>query len=137
MEKKIFRQKNLDRISSPEELNSYLRVSSVGVWVVLLAVIVLLAGILVWAGVGTLNTKVEAVATIANGEVEAIVSGANSEKIQEGMIIEIDGNQGVIDSVRIDEYGRALAKGLLNLKDGKYKAEIIIESIKPLSFLIR
>ena len=37
----------------------------------------------------------------------------------------------------IDEYGRAVASAVLNVADGKYKAEVIIESIKPISFLLR
>ena len=49
MEKKsVFREKSLDRIQSPEQLNDYLRVTNPTVWVLLAAVIVLLAGMLVW-----------------------------------------------------------------------------------------
>ena len=47
MEKQIFRQKNIDRISSPEELNDYLKVSDPGIWIILCAVIILLAGLIV------------------------------------------------------------------------------------------
>ena len=52
----VFRQKNLDRISSPEQLTDYLRVTNPGIWLVLAAVIVLLAGVFAWATVGTLET---------------------------------------------------------------------------------
>ena len=49
MEKsKVFRQTSMDRIQSPEQLNDYLRVTDPSVWVLLAAVIVLLAGVLVW-----------------------------------------------------------------------------------------
>lgn len=47
MNNQIFRQKSLDRVSSPEQLNDYVRVSNPGVWTILLAVIVLLIGICV------------------------------------------------------------------------------------------
>ena len=40
----IFRQRNLEKVSSPEQMNDYIRVSSPSVWMVLAAVIVLLAG---------------------------------------------------------------------------------------------
>ena len=49
MDNQIFRKKNIDRVSSPEQLNDYVRVSNPGVWMVLTAVIVLLFGICVWA----------------------------------------------------------------------------------------
>ena len=42
MDNQIFREKSIKRISSPEELNKYLRVTNPGIWAVLLAVIVLL-----------------------------------------------------------------------------------------------
>ena len=51
----LFRQKNLDRISSPEQLRDYIRVTTPGVWIVLLAIIILLAGVLIWAAVGSLE----------------------------------------------------------------------------------
>ena len=40
----LFRQKSLDRISSPEQLNDYIRVSTPSVWMVLIAIVILLAG---------------------------------------------------------------------------------------------
>lgn len=40
----VFRKKTLDRISSPEQITDYLRVTNPGIWVVLVAVILLLAG---------------------------------------------------------------------------------------------
>lgn len=43
----IFREKSLKKIASPEQMNDYIRVSSPSVWMVLTAVIVLLAGVCV------------------------------------------------------------------------------------------
>ena len=41
MNNSIFRKKSLDRISSPEQLNDYIRVSTPSVWMVLFAIIIL------------------------------------------------------------------------------------------------
>lgn len=46
---KLFREKNLERLESPEQLNDYLRVTSPGVWMILSAVILLLIGVFIWA----------------------------------------------------------------------------------------
>ena len=51
MDQKIYREKSLDRISSPEQLNDYLRVTSPSVWIILAAIILLLAGLLLWSSV--------------------------------------------------------------------------------------
>ena len=55
----LFRKETLDRISSPEHLGDYMRVTSAGIWVVLTAVILLLAGLFVWSAVGTLETSAD------------------------------------------------------------------------------
>ena len=48
----IFRKTSLDRVSDPEQLNDYIRVTNPGVWMIMCAVILLLAGICVWGVFG-------------------------------------------------------------------------------------
>ena len=50
----LFRQKSLDRVSSPEKLNDYIRVTTPSVWLALAAVLVMLAGMIVWSVFGTI-----------------------------------------------------------------------------------
>lgn len=47
MNEQVFRKKSVDRVSSPEQLNEYIRVSNPGVWMILAAIIVLLVGAIV------------------------------------------------------------------------------------------
>ncbi len=44
----VYRKETLERISSPEQLTNYLKVTNVGIWAVLVTVIMILVGILVW-----------------------------------------------------------------------------------------
>ncbi len=60
----VFRKKSIERISSPEELNDYIRVTTPSVWLVMAALILLLVGMLAWSVFGTV--KVHA----ADGSVE-------------------------------------------------------------------
>ena len=53
----IFRQKSIDRVSSPEQLNDYIRVTTPSVWLVLVAIILLLAGMVAWSVFGTVEAK--------------------------------------------------------------------------------
>jgi len=56
--KKIFREKSLERISSPDKINDYIKTTTPGIWIVLIAVLLILAGAIVWSVFGriTVNT---------------------------------------------------------------------------------
>ena len=53
----LFRKKSLERLSSPEQLDDYIRVTTPPVWIVLIAVVVLLAGMIVWASFGVVTVE--------------------------------------------------------------------------------
>ena len=69
MEKQLFRQKSIDRISSPEQLQDYMRVTNPGIWMVLGAVIAILVGMIVFSIVGKLETRVPVQAVSEDGTV--------------------------------------------------------------------
>ena len=54
----LFSKKSLDKVSSPEQLNDYIRVANPSLWLVLGAVIVLLIGVCVWGVLGRMDTIV-------------------------------------------------------------------------------
>ncbi len=58
-EKSIFRKKSLEQISTPEQLDDYIKVTKPSVWVVLIATILLIAGVLVWAVFGKIEVNTE------------------------------------------------------------------------------
>ena len=51
----IFREKSLERISSPAQMDDYIRVTTPSVWIALLALVILLIGILAWTVLGTME----------------------------------------------------------------------------------
>ena len=53
----VFRKKSLERVSSPEELKDYIRVTTPPVWLVLAATLVLLLGLLAWSALGTVEVE--------------------------------------------------------------------------------
>ena len=55
----IFREKSIERVSSPEELNDYIRVTTPSVWLVLAATVLLLLGMLAWSIFGTVEAHNE------------------------------------------------------------------------------
>ncbi len=55
MNESIFRKKTIDRVTSPEQLNDYIRVTTPSIWLVLVTVILLLVGTLIWGIFGTVE----------------------------------------------------------------------------------
>ncbi|MGE0043533.1 MAG: NHLP bacteriocin system secretion protein [Vicinamibacterales bacterium] len=58
--KEIFRQVALDRLSSPEQLDTLMQVTSPRSWIALAGLGLLLAAVVTWSIVGTIPTKVQA-----------------------------------------------------------------------------
>ena len=52
---KLFREKSVEAIESPESMNDYLQVTSPGVWIVLAAIIAILIGAILWSIFGRIN----------------------------------------------------------------------------------
>ena len=85
MSEQLFRKKSIDKISSPEKLDDYLKISTPSLWLVMFAVIALLVGILVWSSVAKLETKINAVASITNKTGEIILTGSDADKVKSEM----------------------------------------------------
>ncbi|MBQ3704524.1 MAG: hypothetical protein II885_17500 [Oscillospiraceae bacterium] len=130
----VFRKKTLERISSPDQLTDYLCVTNPGIWVVLVAVILLLAGVFAWSMVGTLETKTEV--KIIVSEHTAQIIPLSSETLAEGMSLRVSGQEVRIASSQTDEYGRSVGVSEVNLPDGIYDGIVVTEAVHPISFLM-
>ena len=132
----LFRRKAMTHISSAEDLTSYLRVTSPGMWMILAAVIVLLAGLFAWSAVGTLETSVNATAVVRDHTAEIYASGQGADALAAGMPLRIASQEFVLASVELDEYGRATARAEVTLPDGTYGGSIVVERTRPIEFLL-
>lgn len=136
MEKsKAYRQKSIDRISSPDQLQDYMRVTNPGVWMVLAAVIVLLAGIFVATVFGRLESTYTARAKIQDGKAVLLIDGEAADEVDEGMTLRIKNEQAKIEDVYWVTQDAVEAVARIDLPDGNYDAEVVMEVISPISFL--
>lgn len=131
----IFRKKTLERISSPEQLTDYLRITNPGVWVVMSAIIFLLLGLFFWTMTGTLQTKVDVKVNVENRT--ATIIPVSSDTLVADMPLQINSNVYVIAYTETDEYGRVYGiADVDDLPDGVYDGTAVIEAIHPIQFLI-
>lgn len=131
----IFRKKSLDRISSPEQLTDYLRVTNPGIWVLLASVIMLLGGLFAWSMVGNLETLADATAMVKDGQAQIMLTDTGKGEINSGMTVRFDGDEYDIATVEKDDSGRIVAFAPVDEADGKYDVKIVTESIHPIKFL--
>ena len=150
MDNKLFRKNSLERVSSPEQLNDYVKVSSPGIWIILAAVIVLLIGACVWGIWGRLETTVPAVVISKNSTAVCCCDTSYIAKVEVGMTVRVSERELSITSISSQEtklYDYAPEAGFGagqyeyiselsgSVSDGIYQAEIVVESVSPMSFL--
>ena len=63
MENKLFRKSALDKISSPEQLNEYMKVAGPGIWCIMAALAVTFAAFFVWGVLGSIPETAEITGT--------------------------------------------------------------------------
>lgn len=130
MEQSIFRKSSIERVSSPEQLNDYIKVTNPGVWLVLGAVIALLIGACVWGVTGRLETTVSVPTVVSDGEARLFLE--EGRQVDPDATVVISGKEYALGPV--SESGAYLIS--VDLPDGDYQATVVTERISPLSFVL-
>ena len=153
MGKNLFRQETLDHISSPEELHDYMKVTSPRLWMILAAVVALLVGFIVYASVATLENKLDVKAEVyvytdpETGErfvddFMVIIPDEKKDLVQREMVVRFAGYEGKIEYIIQDKDATGAHVSFeqpidaSNLEDGTYDAEVVLEQVSPIKFII-
>ena len=136
MDQQLFRKKSLDRISSPEQLNDYLRVTNPSVWVILLAVIILLAGLLYWSSVTTIESYVSGTAEVKGGVMNIRFDDQQvAKKVEAGMKVSAGDTETSLSSIGRDANGLYIGTAPTSLSDGFYPVRVSYKQTQILSLL--
>ena len=149
--------KKFKKVNSPDQLNQYIRLSNPGVWILLLAIVVLLVGVCIWGYFGKIDTKIKTVVISDNYTSYLYVKEEDMAKIKNGMQVELNNNENIFEIADVgetpekvtedmDEYARHLGNFQVgewvykcrlnkNVKEGTYSADVVIESISPMTFI--
>ena len=155
MSKQIFREKSMEKITSPEQLNEYIKVANPSLWFVLGALLILLAGACVWGVLGHLDTKIPAMLVGENDSMYLYLQEEDALKIQPGMTVLVAEKELVIENTApvpmkakdaMNEYGLHVS-GLSpetwvyqvsvsgDYIEGIMAADVVIERIAPMNFI--
>lgn len=156
MNDKLFRKKSMERMSSPEALNDYIKVTSPGVWMVLAAIAIFLIGVCIWGIFGKLETKLTVAAESRGGETVLYVRESDISSVRENMSVSVGESTYSVVSVssspvavteEIGEYARHTGELSLGewvylvridatLPEGVYRAQIVVDSVSPIRFVL-
>ena len=136
MENPIFRKKSLDRISSPEALDDYLHVTTPSVWLILIAIIMLLIGILIWSYVASIDSFATGRAQVENGKMYIEFDNEQiARNVQSGMTVIAGETQSRISSVGVDSRGKIFALAPTELSDGYYVVDVLFKQTQVIQLL--
>lgn len=158
MKSQLFREKSMERVSSPEQLNDYIRVANPSIWIALSAVIFLLVGICVWGVFGKLDTVLTVGAVTEGERTVCYVKESDINSVSTDMKVRLNGEEYIIAEISVHpvqvdasfpeylahlggisqgEWAYAvILDGSYGANGGIYAAEIVIESVSPMTFVI-
>ena len=155
---KLFREKSLEAVESPESLNDYLRVTSPGVWLVLAAVICLLVGAILWGIFGHIRTTTQVAVSVEGGKTVCYVPYTQVDGVLTQGKLVLDGKEYPLDtsgeyemlvvsestSLRVLRAGGfsvgdpvVLVPADTDLQDGIYAGTAVKEDLRPISLLLQ
>ncbi len=136
-DKQIFRKNVMDRLSSPEELNDYLHITSPSVWIALVAVVLVLVGTIVWSSVTFVNSYIDATAEVEDGRMAVLLfrDSSFSDRVEIGQEVVV-GNSSYIISNLGYRGETIIAHAVCDLSDGTYPAKVIFSRTQLLGMII-
>ena len=155
---KLFREKSLEAVESPESLNDYLRVTSPGVWLVMGTIIALLIGCILWGIFGHIRTTADFAVSVSPERSVCYVNYELVDKVLARGVIRVNGYDYPLKTdedlnviiVSEETPTRVLLSGNLSvgdpvvevpvitdLEDGYYTGEVVTEDLKPISLLLQ
>jgi hypothetical protein len=157
----LFRKSSIDKVSSPEQLNDYIRVSNPSVFLILGATLILLIAGVVWGFTGSLPSSISVVGIVKEDNLVCYVSNDKAEQIQNDMLVkmndEVIGKVCFVSSIPLsaEEVNSSVDSdyvvNLLSLSDWNtkiqidaqgleenqvYHVSILTEEIRPIDFLL-
>ena len=156
MNKQLFNKSKLDKVSSPEQLQDYVMVANPGLWMVISAIVILLAGVIMWGFIGKIDTTISTAIVTDSQKAVLFIGESDVEKVKVGMTVRSEDQEYKIteiakEPIKADAsltdyaiHASGLTEGewvyVVSIdgehSDGVQKADIVIESISPISFIL-
>ena len=100
----------------------------------LAAVVLLLAGLIGWAMIETLETTAPVKVIVEEHTAQVLPLGA--ETMKDGMPLRVAGQEFFIASIGVDDYDRSFGVAEVTLPNGVYDGDVVVEQTRPIDFLM-
>ena len=155
MDSKLFREKSIEQITAPEQLKDIIKVVNPGIWMILGAIVILLAGFCVWIGFGEFTAYFDCRGFVQDNILTLYISGDDYSALADDYELQIDDEdvsfvQNDIERFsspsELSDYEQNITdfeenetvyalKGVCSLKDGVYDVTVIINRVSAISLL--
>ncbi len=137
MANNIFREKSIERLSSPDDLGEYLRVTRPGVFVILIATALLLGGLFIWSYFMSITSYAYGTATSDGKVIVATFEDSTTSKYINDTLELIVGDQKFdIDTIGMDEKGNITAVCVCAIPEGSYEVKVGYRKTQLISMLL-
>lgn len=148
----LFRDKSLAHMRSPEHLDDYIQVSNPGAWMIVCAVILVLAAGIVWGVFGRLDDTQDAVIVVGRNGATCYMDTEDASDLSRGDTVRVGDVTGTIGSVggtpvlasmvtipdaTAPESGwYDVATAFIDVPSGTYDCQIVVKTYSPLELLL-
>ena len=112
-QKSVFSQKAFDKMRSPDDLDKALSVAAPGLWAVILACAVLVAGLVVWGVFGTVISSVTTQGVRTGDQLLCLLTSEEASYVEEGEPANVAGRRMSVSSVSTIPISHEEARELL------------------------
>lgn len=153
---RLFRQKSLEKMSSPEKIDALVKVVNPGIWILLTAIVLVILGAVVWGVFGSIRTEIDLAFESEAGETVFYLTEEDIDAVAIGSPVTVDGKEGIVIRISprpvqaaelMDEYmlhmnGFAYdtwvyeAASELRTTPGVHRAKIITDAFSPIDLIL-
>ena len=153
---KLFREKSVESIESPEALDNYLRVTSPGIWLILAGIALFLIGVCIWGIFGHIDSTMDTAVVSQGGEVDCLVPKEAISGVLEYPSVEIGDTDYALKPTKLEpeiitedtdiyvllagdlEVGQIVYRIPVDaaLEEGTYSGKVVTEKLNPISLLL-
>ncbi len=133
----LFRKSALQHVSSPADLDDYIQATRPGTWLVVIAAIIAIAGLLTWGVFGRVATTIDDNGIASNGQIVCYLNQQDFSEVQKGDSATVDNQPATVsDVVQTPVSKREAASGIdddytvsmLELDEWNYQVNLTMDN---------